>query len=180
MRIRHIDNRRSLNNNQTFLSGRWQIGYIQFAVKMSRTITHWLLMNCEHEASFTIMRSTCTYCNIIFYLPLRKDGCKTSFQSLVFVHTTTLCLMEWPSILSAKLDCPVAHQNFFRVRRAYQIKIQGLLKGFLRTILNFSRTENYWGWLSPIFVFLFFTRQVTLHNLEVWKQSSKCDLRRSC
>ena len=44
-------------------------------------------------------------------LDVRTAGRNKNFQSLVFVLTTTLSLVEQSSILPAKFDCPVARQN---------------------------------------------------------------------
>ena len=66
----------------------------------------------------------------------------------------------------------IPKSSFIGFVQLYQIKIQGLFKGFFKTISNFSRNKNYQGWLGHIHC-LFFTRRATLHNLEVWKWGSK-------
>ena len=60
----------------------------------------------------------------------------------------------------------IPKSSFIGFVQLYQIKIQGLFKGFFKTISNFSRTKNYQGWLGHIHC-LFFTRRATPHNLEV-------------
>ena len=77
-------------------------------------------------------------------------GCHKSFQSLVFVlHTTALWPLEQSSILSAKHDCPVAHQNLLFLATAHDCE-NGLWAGITQTelgciILGLFRNRNGWN-----------------------------------
>ena len=96
--------------------------------------THWSQFQAlHHEQSLKLKTSGGPLDNQTWYTNHRMQK-KFGFH----IHTTALWSVEQASILSAKFDCPVAHQDFSLDK--YQMNIIG--RGFRR------KQEHQLWWLS--------------------------------